>query len=157
MWVRIWNCELNLSLHSIQMNIFVSSSYLAIISALKLSSGSSKTCVLLLMRFALVICWTLTWFMLPHNVHSILQGLTEVRWAREASEVSGLDLRQIDVILLWQNKLDLRMRVLHVISQCPRFVETSAALQTNEVLLCVIGPLTTQLNLLDCSEPVELP
>ena len=49
------------------------------------------------------------------------------------------------------------MGVFHVISQCPRFVETSAALQTNEVLLCVIGPLTTQLDLLDRSEPVELP
>ena len=49
------------------------------------------------------------------------------------------------------------MGVFHVISQCPRFVEASTALKTNEIFLCVIGPLPTKLDLLDRPEPVELP
>ena len=38
--------------------------------------------------------------MLPHHVHSVHQGLAEVRGAGEAAQVGGLDLRQLDVILL---------------------------------------------------------
>ena len=48
------------------------------------------------------------------------------------------------------------MSAFHVIPQGAHFIEASAALQTNEVLLCQ-DSLSAQLDFLDRPEPVELP